>query len=117
VAIFFQALLTSVLLFAFGVYWRYYPPKKINNLYGYRTRRSMANQTVWDYANKVGAQMLFSLGWISFILTLVVFSIVLKYIVIVNMALVLAGLGIGIYWCETKINKKFDKNGNSKKEN
>jgi len=26
----------------------------------------MPNQTVWDYANKVGAKMLFPLDWISF---------------------------------------------------
>ncbi len=112
---FFSALLTSLFLFVIGIYWRYYPPKKINQLYGYRTRRSMANQTVWDCANKVGAHMLFSLGWISFMLTLVIFIIFQDYIVIVNMALVLVGLGIGMYWCETQINKKFDRNGNTKK--
>lgn len=27
-----------------------FPPKKINSLYGYRTRKSMASQEAWDYA-------------------------------------------------------------------
>ncbi|MFN3967405.1 SdpI family protein [Flavobacterium sp.] len=29
-----------------------FPPKKINYLYGYRTRASMKNQQVWDFAQR-----------------------------------------------------------------
>ena len=28
--------------------------------------------------------------------------------------LVLIGIGVGMYWCETKLSSKFDKNGNPK---
>ncbi len=36
-----------------GYIYKMRPPKKINHIYGYRTRRSMKNQQVWDYANKI----------------------------------------------------------------
>ncbi len=44
-----------------------YPPKKINNIYGYRTKRSMKSQEHWDYAqNYSSAQMKkASIGMIS----------------------------------------------------
>lgn len=109
-----SATITSVLLFVVGTYWHYYPPKKINHLYGYRTRRSMANQTIWDYANKIGAKMLLFLGWFSFILTLIAYFTIPGFSVIVNIFLILVGLVVGMYWCETQISKKFDRNGNPK---
>lgn len=33
-----------------------YPPKKINHLYGYRTRRSMMSQERWDFSQQLSAQ-------------------------------------------------------------
>ena len=36
-----------------------FPPQKINNLYGYRTRASMKNQQIWDFAQRYsGIKML-----------------------------------------------------------
>ncbi|WP_010136957.1 SdpI family protein [Ochrovirga pacifica] len=32
-----------------------FPPKKINYLYGYRTKRSMRDQKNWDFAQKFSA--------------------------------------------------------------
>ena len=34
-----------------------YPPKKINDFYGYRTSRSMINQDCWDFAQYSTALM------------------------------------------------------------
>ncbi|MFM2195411.1 MAG: hypothetical protein RL092_1011 [Bacteroidota bacterium] len=39
-----------------------FPPKKINGLYGYRTRRSMSNQKAWDAAQKISSQVMFAEG-------------------------------------------------------
>lgn len=36
----------------------FFPPKKINALYGYRTPRSMKNQSTWDFAQKYANQQL-----------------------------------------------------------
>jgi hypothetical protein len=35
------------------VFWTY-PPKKINEFYGYRTTRSRKSQEAWDFAQKWG---------------------------------------------------------------
>ncbi len=39
------------LMLLLGLIFRKFPPKKINSLYGYRTKRSMANQATWRAAN------------------------------------------------------------------
>lgn len=47
------------------------PPKKINRIYGYRTKRSMKSQEQWDFAQKYSAKgllrggMLLTLAGIS----------------------------------------------------
>lgn len=33
-----------------------FPPKKINSLYGYRSRRSMASKEAWDFAQPYSTQ-------------------------------------------------------------
>lgn len=105
----------GLLLLAIGYFSFYYPPKKINWWYGYRTRRSMANQTIWNVANKLSAKMLIRLGWVLFILGIILafFTTVLTAM-IVQVFVLLLGIGIGMFWCETQLNKGFDKNGNPK---
>ena len=39
------------------------PPKTINHLYGYRTKRSMKNQESWDFAQKYSAQEMVQAGF------------------------------------------------------
>jgi len=43
---------------------RYRPPRKINQLYGYRTRASMASQERWDYAQQASAARSRFWGWV-----------------------------------------------------
>ena len=38
------------------------PPEMINSLYGYRTKRSMKNQLLWDEANKYSAEIMMRYG-------------------------------------------------------
>ncbi|GAA0872666.1 SdpC immunity protein SpdL [Gangjinia marincola] len=104
--------ITPTLLILLGYIYRYFPPKKINYLYGYRTRRSMANQQIWNYANKVGAKMIILWGWLLALGSFVV------YLLFPNNAMLLQGillliLMIGLFIrSERKIDQHFDKNGN-----
>ncbi len=41
-----------------------HPPKRINSLYGYRTRASMASQERWDFAQKASAVRSRFWGWV-----------------------------------------------------
>ena len=70
------------------------PPKKINKIYGYRTKSSMTNQLTWDYA-----QVYFSLIFAK--IALVLFSINIIYSSITpflspNIVLIMACILLGI---------------------
>ena len=41
-----------------------YPPKEINQLYGYRTPASMKSQERWDFAQVYSSRLMFRMGWI-----------------------------------------------------
>jgi len=43
-----------------GLYVKNNPPKKINSLYGYRTKRSMKSKEAWDFAQVYSSDLLFS---------------------------------------------------------
>ncbi|MDA9016065.1 SdpI family protein [Flavobacteriaceae bacterium] len=47
-----------------------YPPKKINHFYGYRTKTSMKNQEIWDYAQQYSAEKLKNSGLLLILLGL-----------------------------------------------
>ena len=44
-----------LLLTLIALYWKYFPPKKVNSLYGYRTSTSMKSQENWMLANSYSA--------------------------------------------------------------
>ena len=43
------------------VFWKY-PPKKINEFYGYRTTLSRKSQEAWDFAQRYGAKLMTMFG-------------------------------------------------------
>ena len=52
------------------VFWMY-PPKKINEFYGYRTTRSRKSQEAWDFAQRYSAKLMTILGLAALIVTAV----------------------------------------------
>lgn len=46
-----------------------FPPKNINFLYGYRTKTSMQNQEIWDFAQKYSGKVMAIYGFIFTLLT------------------------------------------------
>ena len=48
----FLHLLIGPLMLVLSLIFFYFPPKKINLVYGHRTSMSMKNQDTWDEANK-----------------------------------------------------------------
>lgn len=45
-------LVYSICLFILGGLLFFFPPKKINGIYGYKTASSMSSQEKWDFAQK-----------------------------------------------------------------
>jgi uncharacterized membrane protein len=65
-------LLIPVAMICMGrVLWKH-PPKNINNLYGYRTRRSMKNRDTWQFAQTYCGRLWWKIGWIMLVASLLV---------------------------------------------
>lgn len=108
-------LLPAVLVLLSGYIWQRFPPKKINYLYGYRTRRSMLNQQTWDFANRIGPVMLIRTG--SYLLLIGVLSYWLAEAmtaIFISVIAMIIGLIGGVIACEQKLARYFDEEGNPK---
>ena len=54
--------ISSLIFTVIGLVFWMYPPKKINEFYGYRTTRSRNNQEAWDFAQRYSAKLLTIFG-------------------------------------------------------
>lgn len=61
-----------VVFSAGGLILYFFPPKKINSIYGYRTPRSIKNQSNWDFAQKLGGKFMLIFGFIIFLIQITV---------------------------------------------
>ena len=62
--------ITPLLMIFCGYLWIFRYPSKVNNYFGYRTKRSKLNQQTWVFAQKTYAISILVLGIISLILTI-----------------------------------------------
>ena len=65
-------LLVPVMMVGIGVLFQKKPPKKINSVYGYRTKRSMASQAAWDFAHRTCGRV-----WLQWGLVMAPVSVIL----------------------------------------
>lgn len=72
-------LLIPLMMIGIGLLFKNNSPKKINWAFGYRTKRSMASQEAWDYANKRFAQI-----WLKWGMVLVVVITLSKLLIPVS---------------------------------
>lgn len=109
-------LLVGCILAAIGGIALAYPPKKINKLYGYRTKASMRNQQTWEEANRYSAKQMLYCG--SVLLTIGVLSFLSPSVgkTNVNIATILTIIFsvLPLPLTELHLRKVFDKEGNRK---
>ena len=109
----FLHLLLGPLLLLITLWIQKNPPKKINNLYGYRTGKSMKNQNTWEVANQYSNELMMK----SAIATILfqVFAIISfnpEVAFISSTIVLLVAVVIVIPITEKYLNKLFDKEGN-----
>lgn len=63
--LFFTTLLVPLCMIAVGLILWIKPPKTINSIYGYRSKRSRYSQEVWDYAQRFSGRICFFLGLVT----------------------------------------------------
>lgn len=86
------SIVTGLIFSLSGFIMKRKPPKDINALIGYRTKRSMKNQLLWDEANKYSAEIMLRYG-LDFAITGILLSIIFEGIsttfVILGLVLIL----------------------------
>ncbi|MBA2871250.1 putative membrane protein [Anoxybacillus calidus] len=64
----FEHLLVGLLFLGSGFLLFWFPPKKINGIYGYRTPKSMENEKNWVVANRYSSQLFIVFGLLLLII-------------------------------------------------
>lgn len=100
-------------LFLFSIIFYFFPPKKINPIYGYRTNKTTKNNTIWEFANNFFTKQFLIYSSISFIFTLIL-AYISKNLSWQPMAIMLLSLAVSVIKTEQEISKKFDEEGNKK---
>lgn len=72
------SLLIPLTMLIFGIVFYVHPPMMINRFYGYRTLRSMKDETSWHLAHKLIAKLWTWLGIISITITLIIMIILIN---------------------------------------
>lgn len=65
-------LLLPVLMIVIGKVFIKNPPRQINGIYGYRTRRSMRNQAAWDFSHLYCGKLWRKMGWFMLHVSMIV---------------------------------------------
>ena len=90
-----------------------YPPKKINHLYGYRTKRSMRNQETWDFANRHSTHLMWKVALLTCTVQAVSILIINEETALLIGAIFLViTLVYSIFLTEKALKNTFDKEGN-----
>ena len=110
----FLHLLIGPLMLLISLIFFYFPPKKINLIYGHRTTLSMKSQDTWNEANKRSIHMMLLVSALTCILQLIgiIFNINLETTILYATVFLVAGLIIGVIVIEKQLKTIFDKEGN-----
>lgn len=106
----FIDLILPISIILIGLLMKSHPPKTINSIIGYRTRRSMRSQEAWDYANSECGRLWSIIG--IFLTVIIVLNKLLiplppENLSIINNMISLIGLCLPILMIENKLLKKF----------
>ena len=89
-----------------------FPPKKINHLYGYRTQRSMKNQSTWEAANTYSSLVFFKVSLYSFFIPVVLYFLFPQLNVLITIITNTLLLLYVLYATEKYLKSRFDTQGN-----
>lgn len=73
---FIMSLLIPLVMIIIGAVFIKRPPKKINGIYGYRTRMSRKSQETWDFAHLFSGRIFFRMGIVMIVPSVIVMLLV-----------------------------------------
>lgn len=106
---------TNGLLFALSLVFLFFPPKKINNWYGYRTHKSMQNQDIWNFSNKTFNQSFYKYAGVSFLAAMALATFSTSALTWQPMLLIMLSILASIIKTEKAISTHFTDEGKRKK--
>ncbi len=112
---FTYVLTTNGVLFLISILFWKFPPKKINNFYGYRTPKAMQNQEIWDFANTTFNNAFLKYSGFSLLAALLLASITKVELTWEPMVFVALSILVSIIKAERSINENFTDEGKKKK--
>ncbi|RIJ66358.1 SdpI family protein [Rummeliibacillus sp. POC4] len=85
------SILIGAIFIISGFILLYKPPKDINPIYGYRTKRSMNNMTLWKEGNTYSAKLLIKYGIAYLVVGAIISFIITKdeYALLINLILMI----------------------------
>ena len=75
--------LSSILL-VFAFIFKFFPPKNMNSIYGYRTTKSRENKTNWKVANEYFANLMVVFMAPLFLASLMFYFFNVEYTIVLN---------------------------------
>lgn len=109
-------LLIGPLMLLFSIIFIAFPSKKINHLYGHRTKMSMLNLDTWKFANTNSSRIMFLVSILTCTIQLIGISFGFETddIILYSTIFLVAGLITGALLVEKKLKEIFDNQGNRK---
>lgn len=112
-------LLIPAAMLGIGVSWKKHPPRRINGLYGYRTRRSSSSQAAWDFAQAYCGAIFLRWGRAMSVVTGIACALIWRqswfYEAVFALSMAqCAVLLLSILPVERALRAKFDEHGNPK---
>ena len=112
-------LLVPTIMLGTGMSWKNHPPRKINGLYGYRTRRSSSSQAAWDFAHAYCSALWLRWGGVMSVVTVAACALIWRqswfYEAVFALSMAqCAVLLLSILPVERALRAKFDEHGNPK---
>tara|TARA_B100000795_G_scaffold269619_1_gene259602 strand:- start:1046 stop:1390 length:345 start_codon:yes stop_codon:yes gene_type:complete len=107
-------LTTNGLLFLLSIIFWKFPPKKINNLYGYRTFKAMQNEDIWNFANTIFNKNLLMYAGLSFIATMLLANFIVNGLTWQPMVVAILSIVVSIIKTERALSDNFTEEGKRK---
>ena len=73
--LFITLFFSGIIFITLGIISYQFPPKKINYLYGYRSKRAMSSQEVWDFSQKYAAKTMMQVSLLLFAFSFTAFFV------------------------------------------
>jgi len=105
----FPLLISGIAFLGMGLVMYYYPPKKINDLYGYRTGSSKKSQEQWDFAQRYCAVQAMKVSVVMIVLSLLFYFIPVDTAIkqFLGVFLLLLSAGYLLHSTEAAIKQRF----------